>query len=207
MQRHEGRFLIILFLLLSQQLWAGDTIKYRLSYEAAIFNETFNIPLFKNYTDEIKIHAGGRIGIEYLYKERKYRSNFQNLNFLIYYHKTLHTALILNTEYGERYKITSGLYADWMMGLGYFQAIYDINQYRYNENGEFEKSTRLGYPRVVVSANLGMGYDFGVKFRSPVSCFLRYSFLSDIPYRKGVSNFGAHTCIQFGIRLKNKKLL
>jgi hypothetical protein len=197
-------FLLIFLFPFTLNARINDSTQSRLSYDIAILNEKFTIPFLKYYGSKFLLNPGIRIGTEYRYHNGKYRSNFQSLNLLSYYHNNLHTALILNTEYGERYKSRPGLYADWMIGIGYFQTIYDKHLYVLGSDGEFHETSRWGFPRAVVSVNLGCGYDFGVKTNSPLCIYLKYTFFSEMPFRIG-DPFGAHTCIQAGFRISPHK--
>jgi hypothetical protein len=185
----------------------GDTLPERkkIPIEISFINHAVSMPF-----DGIIIHPlhpGFSIGTEYSYTNLEKCMFYQALNGGYFYNKYVAKALFLQTETGFRYKFKPGFFADAGIGVGYLHSFHPAKEvFALNENGMYEEVRDFGKPAFIVSVCIGAGYDFNVKTRWPISGFLRYQPLIQMPYSKE-SNIYPHLMIHVGIRLffNNKK--
>lgn len=192
---------IILFVTLPIKSLANSKYKTAIS----IFNEGVHIPIAGGFTSN-PFHPGISIGLE-----RKYNSNlknilFQTLNCGLYLHKTFEHGLYLNTESGYRHIYKPGITNEISIGIGYLHTFSATKQYELNSNGEFTEKNTKGRPHAMISAAIGLGYDFSTIFGKELMIYLKYQPFIELPYSDDNSiPLMIHTSLHLGTTFKFPK--
>jgi hypothetical protein len=89
----------------------------------------------------------------------------------------------LYTENGYRRKVWNGLFTELRIGAGYLHSFSDVRIYRINDIGEYERSSRLGRPQIMIGGALGIGHTFQ-NAKYPWRLQLDYQFFLQAPFVK-----------------------
>lgn len=187
----------ILFLFLCLICFGESKYKTNIS----IFNEGIHIPISSGFMS-IPMHPGISLGLERRYNENPKNILFQNLNLGLYLHNSFEHGLYLNTETGYRHIYKPGIQNEILIGLGYLHTFSASRQYELNNNGEFEEINTKGRPHLMISASLGLGYDFGYIGKRDIMIYLRYQPFIELPYASDADILlMMHTSVHLGMVL------
>lgn len=174
--------------------------KYRTGI--TIFNEGIHIPIAGGFTST-PFHPGISIGLERKYNQNKKNILFQTLNCGFYLHKTFEHGLYINTESGYRHIYKPGITNDISIGIGYLHTFSASKQYELDSNGEFTEKSTQGRPHAMISAAIGLGYDFSTIFGKEFMIYLKYQPFIELPYSDDNSiPLMIHTSLHLGTIFK-----
>jgi hypothetical protein len=147
------------------------------------------------------VHPGFSLGTEYAYLRGRYGRLYQNVQAGYYHNKYNARALFFLTSGGYRYTLGWGVFGEAFLGLGYLRSFHPVEIWRLNSAGEYERARDTGKGAAMISAGLGLGYDFSRKLNWPVSLFVRYQYYAQTPYSADEGALG-QAWIQAGIRVQ-----
>ncbi|MBM3312197.1 MAG: hypothetical protein FJY80_11895 [Candidatus Aminicenantes bacterium] len=130
------------------------------------------------------VHPGFSLGTEYVWKEGRWGALVQGLRAGYYHNKYDSRAFFLLSSIGYRFTLGFGLFAEAAPALGYIRLYHPTDIWRLNAQGEYEKAKDKGKSDLMLSTEIGLGFDFKRKWGWPLVAFLRYQFfihLSDTP--------------------------
>jgi len=119
-------------------------------------------------------------------------------NIGFFYHKKIESAIYLNGEYNQYFKLHKNIRIGWVGGIGYLHGFYPAEIYELDtNNGEFEKATEFGKSRFTVHTGIGMQFPNG----SDLEPFIRQDFMLEFPHSR---EFGVlpHSLLKIGVTMK-----
>jgi hypothetical protein len=128
------------------------------------------------------IHPGISVGTEIAYKKGKNGKLFQTINAGYFNNKFNAKAIFLLSEFGYRQSLKMGVFGDVFLGLGYIHSFHPRPIYSLNSHGVYEKLKDKGKPAALISAAMGLGYDFNRITNWPLSIFLKYQYALQGPH-------------------------
>ena len=188
----------------AQHADTASTGKKQFPIEISFFNHAVAMPF-----DGIvlsPVHPGFSMGTEYSYMTRK-GTLYQALHAGYFHNKYVARALFLETKIGFRYTFRPGIFANVGLGVGYLHSFRPAKKiFALDKNGVYEEVKDYGKAAFTVSLCVEAGYAFGVKTDWPVSLFVRYEPLVQMPYSVE-SGIYPHVKQHIGFRfcLKRKK--
>ncbi|WP_162902761.1 hypothetical protein [Taibaiella koreensis] len=148
----------------------------------SLFNNGTSLP-GKGYAGVFSksIHPGICLGTAHRYRQGQRSELFQTLKLGYFYHRYNQHGLQLYSEFGYRYRITGGFYAEGLLGAGYLHSFADVQQFRL-EDGRYVKKKNWGRPQLMATASLALGYDLQSCSTLPLKLFLQYQFWLQTPF-------------------------
>lgn len=143
------------------------------------------------YFGEMALHPGISLAVE-----RKLRfwgrrpglvahGFFSEADLGVYWHARYATGLFVSTDLGYRLVFVHGLRLEALVGLGYLHTFDDGTVYEVN-GGQVSTVAGAGHRALMLSALLGVGWDFTVGDHAPFSLFLRVGSFGQYPYNEAV---------------------
>lgn len=218
------KLLLFLFLAIRLSAYSQDSTTYRvLPVSISVFNNQTTLPVgMKLGITESPVHPGISIGTSYLWQNKSRHLLQQTATFGYYYHRYSQQGIQLYTELQYRYTRLKWLQPEAGAGLGYLHAISDLEQFKLNSNGEYEKKKNFGRPQVMVSTHIGLFIPFK-KNTSNTACtmcrnsstltvqngiFVRYQFWLQAPFVKNYVPMLPNTALHIGystsLKMKRK---
>jgi hypothetical protein len=146
--------------------------KKQFPLEAAFINQAVGSPFDGTILDII--HPGFSLGTEYIWKEGRRGALVQGIQAGYCFNKYDSKAVFLQSSFGYRYTLGFGLYGEVAPGLGYLRYFHPTDIWRLNSEGEYEKAKDKGKGALMISAAVGLGFDFSRKLGWPAAIFVRY---------------------------------
>jgi hypothetical protein len=140
--------------------------------EAAFINQAVGAPFDGTILDIL--HPGFSMGTEYVWKDARWGRLIQGIGAGYYFNKYDSKAVFLQTSFGYRVSLGFGLFGEVAPVLGYLRYFHPTDIWRLNAEGEYEKAKDRGRGALMISGELGLGFDFSRKLGWPVAIFLRY---------------------------------
>ncbi|MBX9850935.1 MAG: hypothetical protein K2X86_04170 [Cytophagaceae bacterium] len=148
----------------------------------SVFNNGTSLPGFGALGVFSKtIHPGFHIGTYWLYKKGEKHEFFQTAKLGYFYHRFVQHGIQLYSEGGYRYITGSGIYGEVLLGAGYLHSFPDMQVFVFKD-GKYKKKAPLGRPQFMISAGVGVGYDFEKKCDKPLRLYLLYQFWMQTPF-------------------------
>lgn len=223
---NKGKLPFSLFFFLWQSLLAQDSTGYRLlPFSISIFNNQTSLPLgMKLGMTQSPVHPG--ICFSYLHTWKNETRNEWQQSFKLgnYYHRYSQYGIQLYTEIYYRYKRFKWLYPEAGIGAGYLHAFPDLQQFKLNSNGQYEKIKNWGRSQSMISTFIGLSVPMHKKGKLPkhtcTTCrqstytpppnrlFITYQFWMQAPFVKNyvplLPNTSLHIGYAFTIKQKIK---
>lgn len=218
------KLLFFLFLAIRLSAYSQDSTIYRiLPVSISVFNNQTTLPVgMKLGITESPVHPGISIGTSFLWQEKSRHLLQQTATFGYYYHRYSQHGIQLYTELQYRYTRFKWLQPEAGVGLGYLHAISDLEQFKLNSNGEYEKKKNFGRPQVMVSTHIGLFIPLK-KNTANTACtmcrnspthavqngvFVRYQFWLQAPFVKNYVPMLPNTALHIGyctsLKMKRK---
>ncbi len=147
------------------------------------------------------LHPGFSLGTEYAWKDGSWTRLFQGFHAGYFYNEFSAKALFFQTEIGFRLTLPFGLFGDVGAGVGYLHSFHPRAIFRMNADGGFAKAKDGGKSAALLSAALGIGFDFSRRLGWPVSVFIRFQPFLQTPYCVEESIL-PQSFVHFGVRFK-----
>jgi hypothetical protein len=143
------------------------------------------------YFGETALHPGAAIAVERKLKfwGRRYglveHGFFTEADLGSYWHARNDVALFVSTDLGYRLVFPKGFRLEGLLGIGYLHTFDDGPVYVVN-GGQVSMVSDAGHPALMLSALIGLGWDFTVGDHAPFSLFLRVGSFGQYPYNTAV---------------------
>jgi hypothetical protein len=144
----------------------------RFPLEISFINQAVSDPFGKTILEIL--HPGFTLGTELAWKDGRHGRLFQGFQAGYYNNKYNSRAVFLQSGLGYRYTLGFGFFGEAAAVFGYLRYYHPTEIFRLNAQGEYELATDKGKGALMISAALGLGYDFSRKVGWPVSVFVRY---------------------------------
>lgn len=116
----------------------------------------------------LPVHPGLDIAAEHVWRERDRSQIFQTAVLGYYYHRFSQHGIQLYTELGWRLRGNCRFEGEIRLGAGYLHAIPDVQIFKLNDEGEYEKAARFGRPEFIVPS-IALGFNYRLKKEDPMS--------------------------------------
>lgn len=220
----QKKLLLFLFLSIRLSAYSQDSTAYRiLPVSISVFNNQTTLPVgMKLGITESPVHPGISIGTSYLWQDKSRHLLQQTATLGYYYHRYSQHGIQLYTELQCRYTRLKWLQPEAGAGLGYLHAISDLEQFKLNSSGEYEKKRNFGRPQVMVSTHIGLFIPLK-KNTANTACtmcrnsatyavqngvFVRYQFWLQAPFVKNYVPMLPNTALHIGyctsLKMKRK---
>jgi hypothetical protein len=127
-------------------------------------------------------------GIVVKYKKNRFiaRERLISGNINWYHHPYFHDNLYLTVEWVMRRTNSNGLVSEFACGPGLSRTFLGGTTYRVSESGEVSVVKLAGYTYALFTIGGGIGYDFSVKKKKPISAVAKMNLISMFPYNSTV---------------------
>lgn len=126
------------------------------------------------------VHPGISVGTEYTYNKNPRHQWFQTANLSYFFHQYAQHGIQLYSEIGYRYWLKNGLHFGPKLGIGYLHSIPEVQVFKLNSDGEYDRKTNFGRAQFMGDFVLQIGYEF--QRDNPVDVFLNYQFFMQVPF-------------------------
>jgi hypothetical protein len=107
-----------------------------------------------------------------------------NINW--YHHPEFHDNLYLTIEWVMRRTRYKGFISEFSAGPGYSRTFLGGTTYRVDDNGVVSIKKLAGFNYALLTIGGGLGYDFSMKKKLPLSTVAKLNFISMFPYNSTV---------------------
>lgn len=149
----------------------------------SIFNNAIAMPFSgKAGVIHSPFHPGISMGIA----DRLNKHNVHQLSiaykFAYLFQQRVQHVFHLYPELRYKLHLRAGLALQANLGAGYMHSFSDLQQFKLNTNGEYQRTGRGGRPALLSSFTLGAGYDFQENVNGPASVFIYYQLWFQSPF-------------------------
>src|SRR4051812_18719640 len=144
------------------------------------------------YFGEMVLHPGAIVGAEraLTHGARRYglatHGLFAEADVGSYWHARNSAAFFVLPQLGYRLVFPHGFRLEALVGAGYLRTFADGTVYEVSGAGQVRTVDDAGHPALMVSAQLGIGWDFTVDDHGPLSVFVRFGSFGQYPYNTAV---------------------
>ncbi|MFK7971803.1 MAG: hypothetical protein AB8F95_15660 [Bacteroidia bacterium] len=169
----------LLISLLGMCLCAAAFAQDYAGYSASIFTKATSLPSISII--KAPIHPGLRLAKNWSQgrKDGKEHYGFRELAIGAFHHKQFQNSVYATYNFGYHRELGLGIHAEAMAGLGYMHSFSGKAIYKPQDNGDWKQVADWGRPNVVVSTQLGLGYDIK---GFPLKPFIRYELMMQGPW-------------------------
>jgi len=127
-------------------------------------------------------HPGITVSTGFDWKTKEKSSLNQSFKLGYMHHRYVQNSILLYTEIGKRFKPNDKLGLSIAIGGGYLHMIPGDEQFRKNNNGDWQKIKLKARPQVMLSLSLGVDYKITT---SGIRAFIRYQNMLQTPFVPG----------------------
>jgi hypothetical protein len=152
------------------------------------------------------VHPGLTVGLgKSINKNEKHQLKLY-YKFGYCFQKRVQHAVQLYPEITYRYVTKPGIGIETRLAAGYLHSFPDLQQFKLNSNGVYERYGRGGRPSGFGAFSLGFGYDLEKKLSMPVYVYLQYQVWFQGPFVRSYVPVLPNAALHLGasIRLRNK---
>lgn len=155
------------------------------------------IGLMAAYFGELLAHPGLVVGAELHPIQRGGFTLVTGLDLGFYVHPRNHAGLFLTPTVAARYTGQSGISTSLVLGVGYLHTWADGTVYVPTEDGRAESiAFDAGWPHLMPSAGIDVGYDFRRRKVAPLRAFFRLEAFGEYPFNNA---FLIHAASRLGV--------
>lgn len=175
-------FLLTCWLLINQLvLWAQEVPQREIAL--SFFNNATAMPLGgKLGIFHSPLHPGVTAGASQYLKQHMRHQVFLSIKIAYLYQQRVQQGIQLYPELGYRFVFNNGIGMGPRLGLGYMHAFTDLQQFRFNEQGAYERVPNRGIPSFMASFGIEVSYDLQKKISIPVRIFTNYQLWFQTPF-------------------------
>lgn len=161
------------------------------------------------YFGEMVLHPGAVVGAERSLSRGHRRYGvvaygwFAEADLGSYWHARNSVAFFVLPQLGYRLVFPHGFRLEALAGAGYLHTFADGKVYAVGDAGQVQRVDDGGHPGLMLSAQLGIGWDFTVDHHGPLSVFVRVGAFGQYPYNTAVL---PHLEAQLGISVPLERL-
>lgn len=142
------------------------------------------------------LHSSFQIGYEKVWKDNTF-SLVQNFRVGYYYQRLVHHAVPVYTQLGYRYSTKIGLQMAAYIDAGYLHTFSDVDVYKLNSNGEYERTKRAGRAHAMFGLSGILSYAIKGN-KVSFSPFIHYQFFMMTPFVKSYVPLLPNTSLSIG---------
>jgi len=163
------------------------------------------------------IYPGVRAGIEmpfkkiYITKTKKTgrqkfirKDHYVSANVSWYHHPSFHDNVYITAGYTLRQTGGGGFFGEFSPELGYSRTFLGGTTYQVSGDGTVSVKRMAGYNYALVSLGGGLGYDFSMRYATPIAICYKLNLLTMFPYNNTVY---IRPAMELGIIYKPKRFL
>jgi hypothetical protein len=132
------------------------------------------------------------------------KSRFVSITLGYYHHKGFHDNLYILSEWVMRRAKPGPLFTEFSAGLGYSRTFLGGTTYKIDESGNVSIVPLAGYSYAMLAISFGLGYDYSITKKIPLSIYSRLNMLVMFPYN---STLYPRPTLEIGIIYKPAHLL
>lgn len=145
------------------------------------------------------IYPGMSAGVEHIIKTKevfrlkkqvevnpKIINQLLTLNINWYHHPDFHDNIYLTAEWVMRKVKHSGFFSEFSTGPGFSRTFLGGTTYRVTDGGTVSIKKHAGYSYAMVTIGGGIGYDFRIKKKAPLSAYAKMNLISMLPYNSTI---------------------
>jgi hypothetical protein len=168
----------------------------------SVFNNAIALPLSgKAGIVHTPVHFGATVGKIHAWNNNPHHQIYQTFTTGIFYQQYVQTGLQVYSAFNYRYQTGFNLGFEAHLGAGYIHAFRDLQQFKLNENGEYEKKKNWGRPGLMIPAEIAFSYKINEYWRP----FIGYQMWFQTPFSKEYIPVLPNTSLHLGttFSLKN----
>jgi hypothetical protein len=144
-------------------------------------------------------HLGFLVGYEFNWKTKPKHDWFQTFKGGYFFHRFVQHGIPLYTATGYRYKLSNNVHVSAALGVGYMHSIPAMEQYKLNDNGEYENGKGIGRGQAILNFTTGLNYILSTKKATTV--FINYQQQIQAPFIKSYVPLLPYNIISFGFKM------
>lgn len=190
--------LSIIAVVLLTSLGASCQEKY---FSLSAFNTQTAMPFgkfFGMFTDQF--HPGIEAGYGINISVKQKHDWFVDFKIACFYHRFVQTGIPLYADFGYRYKFNDRLFAETSLGAGYMHSIPATAKLKLNDDGVYVNNKGLGRAQAMATFGLGLGYSLNPSAKKPVSIFVTYQQLLQMPFVRSYVPMLPYNSFMIGIK-------
>jgi hypothetical protein len=145
-----------------------------------------------------QLHPGITLSTGFNWKEKNKYNLMQTFKAAYFSHRYVQRSIILYSEFGYRYKAGKRLGLSVALGGGYLHMIPGEEQFRQNDDGDWEKIKFKSRPQAAISLSLGIDYRIS---ESGIRSFIRYQNLLQTPFVPGYVPLLPYNVLHVGVTI------
>lgn len=143
-----------------------------------------------------QFHPGLTLSTGFNWKEKTRYNLMQSFKLGYFSHRYVQRSFVLYSEFGYRYKAGARWGFSIAAGAGYLHMIPATEQFRINENGDWEKIKLKSRPQALISLSLGIDYKVS---ESGIRTFIRYQNMLQTPFVPGYVPLLPYNVLHLGV--------
>jgi hypothetical protein len=144
-----------------------------------------------------QFHPGITLSTGFNWKEKTKYSLSQSFKLGYFSHRYVQRSIVLYSEFGYRYK-TGRWGFTAAIGGGYLHMIPAAEQFKQNDNGDWEKVKLKSRPQAMISLSLGIDYKIT---ESGIRSFIRYQNMLQTPFVPGYVPLLPYNVLHVGVTI------
>lgn len=201
------KHLLIICLLLVSAIQAQAQKKKAKFISIAVTNTQTVMPFGKFSSLLYKdLHPGVEAGLDFNWKTKQKHDWFQEFKAGYFFLRFVQHGIQVYTNIGYRYKFSSALSAEMVLGGGYLHSIPATAKLKLDENGEYQNNKGIGRVQAVVNCGLRVSYAIHASTKKSIRLFVQYQQHLQMPFVKSYVPLLPYNSFQVGVRrsLKSK---
>jgi hypothetical protein len=144
-----------------------------------------------------QFHPGITLSTGFNWKDKPRHSLSQSFKASYFSHRYVQRSIALYSEFGYRYKAGRWGFTA-ALGAGYLHMIPGEEQFRMNDNGDWEKIKLKSRPQALISLSLGIDYRIT---ESGIRSFMRYQNMLQTPFVPGYVPLLPYNVLHLGVTI------
>lgn len=142
-----------------------------------------------------QFHPGITISTGFNWQEKPKHNWMQSFKAGYFSHRFVQKSIILYSEFGYRYKIKKWGFSI-AAGAGYLHMIPATQQFKMNDNGDWEQKKLKSRPQALISLSMGLDYKIT---ESGIRSFIRYQNMLQTPFVPGYVPLLPYNVLHLGV--------
>lgn len=155
-------------------------------------NNAISMPAFKFNP----LRPSFQVGFEKVWTQKKF-SLVQNFRAGYFYQRLVHHGVPIYTQLGYRYTFKFGLQVAAYLDAGYIHTFTDVQVYKLNSNGEYERAERAGRAHAMFGYSVLLSYPFKGK-KIAFTPFIQHQFWMMTPFVKSYVPLLPNSAVHIG---------
>jgi hypothetical protein len=145
------------------------------------------------------LHPGLTFGLGSRLNTHPHHQLLLSLQLAYVYQQRAQHGIQVYPELGYRFALNNGIGIESGVGLGYMHAFTNLQQFRLNASGDYEKVPNTGRPSLIASVAIGLSYALLRKKEQPLRLFTRYQVWFQTPFVRSYVPVLPNAALHLGI--------